>query len=433
MATNMGIPGMNVDPDAAAMSAEAQHARRMADVMRMQSLQPIQSIGASPLSQISPFQGLAQILGAHVANKYDQKATDAQTQMVQAMQAHTEQGLAKYREDLANNPAMANINAASSSNPVIRAIGIARMKKDMGPVDFAKHATDASVIASNGNPVGMAAKDTLRAIQPGSLLLDDQGQLRTPTAQPGAAPELVTIKGNLIHKTPTGLDPVLKAPIINTTNTITNAAQKAGLSSYFTNAAKQVDELGGKAHNSTQMLRTLNEMSAMDANGINSNLTAPVATFMSNLAQAVGVPMTQESINKLANTESYKAASTDLWQRMVANVGGNRGITEKESMLVMKALPLAEHSPESRKLIVDTLSRAANRQINDYHTADAAFAKAAQSDDPTIFSNTMKDVYTPNVTDIKVPDSARINQQNTTPAIPGKVMTADEYLKQFGK
>jgi len=431
MASNNMIPmGMNIDPTAATMNAEVAHNQRLADVMRLHSLQPIQNIGTSPLSQVSPFQALAQVLGAHVANKYDDKAKDAQSAMVQAMQAHTEQGLNQYMEDYKKDPAMAMVNGLKSPSPVVRAFVMQAQKGQVTPRDLAKHATDASVIASNGNPAGFAAKDNLKAIQPGSLLMDDQGQLRTPTTQPGAAPEIVNINGNLFHKTPTGLDPVLKAPQI--TNNLTNAPQRAGLGSYFTNAAKQVDELGGKAHNSTQMLRTLNELSATDANGINSNLTAPVATFMGNLAQAVGVPMSQEGINKLANTESYKAASTDLWQRMVANVGGNRGITEKESMLVMKALPLAEHSPEARKLIVDTLSRAASRQINDYHTANDAFAKAVQSDDPTIFSNTMKDVYTPNVTDIKVPDNARINQQSNIPQ-PGKVMTADEYLKQFGK
>jgi hypothetical protein len=45
----MNITG-KVDPMVSAMNTDIMHNQRMADVMRMQAMQPIQNIGASPLS-----------------------------------------------------------------------------------------------------------------------------------------------------------------------------------------------------------------------------------------------------------------------------------------------------------------------------------------------------------------------------------------------
>ena len=57
--------------------------------------------------------------------------------------------------------------------------------------------------------------------------------------------------------------------------------------------------------------------------GIFSNVTSGPSTFVANLAQAFGMPISDEMAKKLGSTESYNAAATDLWQTLVSKYGGN--------------------------------------------------------------------------------------------------------------
>ena len=402
----MGIPGMNVDPMAAGMSADAQHARRMADVMRMQALQPIQNIGASPLSQVSPFQGLAQVLGAHVANKYDQKATDAQTQMVQAMQAHTEQGLAKYKEDLATDPTQANINALQSPSPVVRAMATARMKKDMGPVDFAKHATDASVIASNGNPVGMAAKDNLKAIQPGSLLLDEQGQLRTPTAQPGAAPSVTRIDGDLYHQTPTGLDLINKAP----RNTVTVNNNTPQGETEFEKAfgrkegARLSDDLQQRPGKIEGISAAQDSLKLLD-DGIHTGIFADIKK---NLEKGYGAVASKEP-EKAARTEQFIANVGNLVIPRLKDFGGSDTVEEmKYLQQVMGGNITLE--PKALRNILTSVEKKLKARVQEVDRTTEAYRGRGKTL-PTIDTGV---------------------QQPTIPEAAPKILSPEDYLKQFG-
>lgn len=162
MATNMMVDPMN-----AAMKADVQHNQRMADVMRMNTLQPIQNIGASPLSQVSPFQALAQVMSGYAANKYDDRTKESQAKMVQAMQAHTEQGLQQYMQEYEKDPRMAVMNLMKNPSPVAQAIASQELKGLITPKTMAAHATDASVIGSGGNAQGFAAKNKLTTVEPG--------------------------------------------------------------------------------------------------------------------------------------------------------------------------------------------------------------------------------------------------------------------------
>ena len=209
------------DPMAPMSTAVSQN-QRMADVMRMQSLQPIQSVGASPLSRISPFQGLAQVLGAHVGNKYQDKANETQSAMVQAMQEHTNQGLEQYMAEYREDPRGAGMKLFSSPSPVLQAMAAQELKGLMTPKTMAAHATDASVIGSNCNAAQFQAKRDLKTVEPGKPLMDEQGQIVVPTIQPGAGQTLETINGDLYGRTPTGVDQINKAPRVTTNTTVNN-------------------------------------------------------------------------------------------------------------------------------------------------------------------------------------------------------------------
>ena len=173
-----------------------------------------------------------------------------------------------------------------------------------------------------------------------------------------------------------------------------NQAQKAGLSEYFKNAAGQVDAMGKVAESSQGLLASLGTLRELHNAGINSNITSGAATTLANLAQAAGIKVDPA---QLANTETYNSLITDLWQRNVAQFGGNRGVTKDEAEEIKKLTPLAATSPRAREQLFAIHEKAAQRNIQRYQEANASFAKAAAADDPRLFQIPMdvQGVYTP--------------------------------------
>lgn len=397
----------NVDPTAAAMNADYQHNQRMADIMRMQALQPIQNVGASPLSRLSPFQALANVLQAHVANKYSDLAHEKQADMLKAMQAHTEQGLAKYKQDMLENPAMANINALESPSPVVRALGIARAKKDMGAVDLAKYATPASIIGSNGNPSQFAARDPLKAIQPGSLLMDEQGQLRAPTAQPGAAPVVTQLNGDLYHQTPTGLDLINKAPRITTT--VNNNTPQGETEFEKTLGRKEAtrlsDDLQQRPGKLEGMQAAQDSLKLLDQ-GIHTGIFADISK---NLEKGYGAVSKMEP-EKAARTEQFIANVGNLVIPRLKDFGGSDTVEE------MKYL---------QQVMGGNIKLEASSLRNILNSVEKKLRARVHETDKTIEAYKSRGKTLPTI-------DAQIQQP--VPSQPNsRVMSPEEYLNQFGK
>jgi len=417
---------MNVGPyDSQLM--EMQHGQRLADMLRMNAMQPIQSVSSSPLASISPLQVIAQALMGYSANRAGDKHIEDMRNLSQMMQGDTNAGLEQFQKEYAVDPMQAVTNAMAARSPVIQALGKAALKGVAQPKDLMKAATNESILASGGNPIGYKPKLELKTVEPGKPLLDQGGNIVNPASvQPGAAPNYQTINGDLYGVTQTGMDQINKAPRVNT-NVSINTPQNHGLKEYFGNANKSLEDLKGKATGAVNTLRALNELKSMEDSGIFSNVTSGPSTFVANLAQAFGMPISDEMAKKLGSTESYNAAATDLWQTLVSKYGGNRGVTKEESEQIKKILPLASNSPEARKFIIDTLSRAANRQINDFSTANQAFAEAVQNNDISKLAPIMERVMVPNQTDTRVPAEAPINQSPT-----GQIPKFEDLIKQRG-
>ena len=417
---------MNVGPyDSQLM--EMQHGQRLADMLRMNAMQPIQSVSNSPLASISPLQVMAQALMGYSANRAGNKHMEDMRNLSQMMQGDTNAGLEQFQKEYAVDPMQAVTNAMAARSPVIQALGKAALKGVAQPKDLMKAATNESILASGGNPIGYKPKLELKTIEPGKPLMGQDGSLVNPTSvQPGAAPNYQTINGDLYGVTQTGMDQINKAPRVNT-NVSINTPQNHGLKEYFGNANKSLEDLKGKATGAVNTLRALNELKSMEDSGIFSNVTSGPSTFVANLAQAFGMPISDEMAKKLGSTESYNAAATDLWQTLVSKYGGNRGVTKEEAEQIKKILPLASNSPEARRFIVDTLSRAANRQINDFSTANQAFAEAVQNNDISKLAPIMERVMVPNQTDTRVPAEAPINQPPT-----GQIPKFEDLIKQRG-
>ncbi len=417
---------MNIGPYDQQMMG-LQHGQRLADMLRMNAMQPIQSVSNSPLAAISPLQVMAQALMGHSANRAYEQNMEGQRQLAQIMEGDTQEGLNKFSEEYGVNPQQAVFNAMASRSSRIIGLGKEAMKGVIQPKQLMDAATNESILASGGNPLGFKPKLELKTVEPGKPLLDQGGNLVNPASvQPGAAPNYQTINGDLYGVTQTGMDQINKAPRVSTSVSV-NTPQNHGLKEYFGNANKSLEDLKGRAVGAVNTLRALNELKSMEESGIFSNVTSSPSAFATNLAQAFNMPISEEMAKKLGSTESYNAAVTDLWQTLVSKYGGNRGVTKEESEQIKKILPLASNSPEGRKFIVDTLSRAANRQINDFSTANQAFAEAVQNNDVSKLAPIMERVMVPNQTDTRVPTEAPINQ----PPI-GQVPKFEDLIKQRG-
>lgn len=269
----------------------------------------------------------------------------------------------------------------------------------------------------------------LKPLAPGEVTIDQFGNIRSPSmpAGPNGAPasgqgyETVNIGGDLYQKTATGLKKLDNAPKINlAVHTPVQFGQKAGAETYFQTAAKKVDALGQAASTASDIKQTIADMQALDAKGVFSNVTSGPVTFLSNLGQALGVKV---DTSKLSNTEAYRALSTDLWQKFVAKMGGNRGVTAEEAAQIKQMVPLAAQSPQARAQLYHIMNGIADRQIAQYHNADKAFAAAAAAGDPRVFQQGFGDVYTP---EPQAPATVVPSSNSTTP------MSLDDYLKKHG-
>ena len=76
---------MNIGPYDQQMM-QLQHGQRLADMLRLNAMQPIQSVSNSPLAAISPLQVMAQALMGHSANMAGQKSIEDMRNLSQMME-----------------------------------------------------------------------------------------------------------------------------------------------------------------------------------------------------------------------------------------------------------------------------------------------------------------------------------------------------------
>jgi len=220
---------MNIGPYDQQMM-QLQHGQRLADMLRMNAMQPIQSVSNSPLASISPLQVMAQALMGHSANRAGDKHIEDMRNLSQMMEGDKQAGLAQFNDEYAKDPNKAIFNLMAARSPVLQAMGKTLSKGLVTPKDLSKSATHESILASGGNPAGFSPIIPLETIEPGKPLMNKQtGAVVNPTSvQPGATPNYQTINGDLYGVTQTGMDQINKNPRIINNNSI-NTAQNHGL------------------------------------------------------------------------------------------------------------------------------------------------------------------------------------------------------------
>ncbi len=185
------------------------------------------------------------------------------------------------------------------------------------------------------------------------------------------------------------------APKVVTHTTVNQTGPKAGAQEYFKQAAKTVDELGDRARAAQDVSTGVALLANRDAQGVFSNVTSGAASFMTNLAQVAGVDVPPDQLAKLGNTEVYNALSIEMWQNLVAKFGGNRGVTKEEAEQIKQILPQTRSSPQARQELYRILEHLAQKQISRFRVSNAAFVKALNSDDPTIWGQHISETLLP--------------------------------------
>ena len=409
---------------------QLQHGQRLADMLRMNAMQPIQSVSNSPLAAISPLQVMAQALMGHSANMAGQKSIEDMRNLSQMMEGDKQAGLAQFKEEYEADPNTAIFNLMAARSPVLQAMGKTLSKGLVQPKDLIKSATNESILASRGNPAGLAPKLELKTVEPGKPLLDQGGNLVNPTSvQPGAAPSYQTINGDLYGVTQTGMDQINKAPRTNVSNTVVNGPQRQGLDEVFKKGAQLTFDLGEQARGAVESLHSLDNLANLDRQGIFSNLTSRPSEFIANVAQSLGAPLPAEVIDKLGNTTAYNSEIINVWQKYIAQIGTNKGLTKEEAMDIKDSLPKAAHSPEARAKIIELMRRAAMRVIENHRNAVNAYSQSYQSQDPSSILRVMGEMQVPGAA--TAPTETTGNPIGTQTA-PAQVPTFEDLIKQRG-
>lgn len=289
------------------------------------------------------------------------------------------------------------IQAIASGSPRLQPFVKAELehvnKNMLGPVDLKDKATLSSIQQNPQDFSKWAAKPDVQSADGQFFAIGDDGKPVHVGGQQYAEP--FQLAGDLYQNAQYGgkifkLDNAPKVTVGG--QQVINAGQKAGMEAYWKNAANTVDALGQAAQSAQNNLNSLAELENLHKQGVFSNATSGIQTFAWNLAQAFDLPI---DTKKLANTETYNAGITDLWQGLVAKYGGNRGVTKEEAEEIKKMLPLAASSPQAREQIFSVLKNVASRQINQYHSANRRFAKAVKMDDPEMFAEEFGNIYNP--------------------------------------
>lgn len=381
----------------------------IADAMQMSSLKPME-LPQQPGVKASWTQALAKLMEGYVAGKSAEAVKTDRTTLADRYAKDTSDAFSQFEatSQLPDGGRKAVLDALASRNPAIRqyAMQVAAKQQEgrLTPKDLSAHATSDSVLKDPTNPASWTPKRKLDQATPGNVLYDEGGAVANltqpagtaPVGQPGlpSGPGWGTrkLEGDLYQEAGTGLKKLDNAPKTNVTVAPVIAGQKAGLEKYWSKAAEHVDALGQVAGQASALKQSVAELRQLDANGIFSNATSGPATLLTNIGQLVGVKV---DAAKLANTETYNAVTTDLWQGLVSKFGGNRGVTKEEAVEIKKMLPLAASSPQARQQLFTILDNISTRQITQYTNANKSFAKAVKMDDPEVFAAEIGDVYKP--------------------------------------
>lgn len=128
-------------------------------------------------------------------------------------------------------------------------------------------------------------------------------------------------------------------------------------------SAAKIDKIGEAAAAATSIQTAVNRMRELDKAGVFSNTPSGAVSFIVNTAQAAGVPISQEKLDKLGRTETFRSMSTQLWVDIIGGMErGQAGVTKTEADEIRRITPILQQSPQARQRIYEILDTAAERK-----------------------------------------------------------------------
>lgn len=316
---------MNIGPYDQQMM-QLQHGQRLADMLRMNAMQPIQSVSNSPLASISPLQVMAQALMGHSANMAGQKSIEDMRNLSQMMEGDKQEGLAQFNEEYGADPNTAIFNLMAARSPVLQAMGKTLSKGIVQPKDLIKAATNESILASRGNPAGLAPKLELKTVEPGKPLMDQGGNLVNPASvQPGAAPSYQKVDGDLYGVTATGMDQINKAPRVSVSANLNMPAGETEFEKTFgrKEASRLSDDIAQRSGKLEGLKAAQAGLELLDQ-GIHTGILADI---QKNLEKGYGAIAAKEP-EKAARTEQFVAHIGNLVIPRLKDFGGSDTVEE---------------------------------------------------------------------------------------------------------
>lgn len=198
----------------------------------------------------------------------------------------------------------------------------------------------------------------------------------------GVARQYTAPNGTIFNaNTQTGyLDAADKAPKMGVN--VSQVGPKAGMQEYFKGEAEALNKERVALQESKAAMGTLDAMEKLDNAGMFNGFGANQIGATVKLGQQLGLNFDP---NKLANMEGYRAAQTELWQKLISKMGGNRGVTKEEAEEIKQILPQVSDSPQGRARIVQIIRGAHQRSAQQHLQLSKMFGQAIKSEDPSAY------------------------------------------------
>ncbi|UOF77837.1 hypothetical protein [Bacteriophage sp.] len=296
--------------------------------------------------------------------------------------------------EVAPNPQEAVVRAMASQYPEMQNMGRAGMqglmKQAQSPLEiiekFKDIASPQSLVEALNNrdprllkpklTTGSAGDQIFDLYNPGKPIVDGRMTYKRPELRAGSDGRMDLYQeedrpGGKVTK----LD---NSPKVQVSSNPIIQGENAGIKAWATKAMDVVDELHQQARGSVKLLGTLNQLEKNDKDGTFMGPAANAATFLGSLAQSMGLPVDRE---KLANSQTFDAASISAWQDMIKAAGGNRGVVKEEAARIAQMVPQLSQTPEGRKQITAFLRQAAEQSVQDAKDSATQYSDAIMSGD----------------------------------------------------
>ena len=297
----------------------------------------------------------------------------------EAMGPPTEEGGMGVTGAVPADPQAAILGAMTSRHPEMQKIGQSQLATLLGPKTPEHFGNPVTERGSNGDLISVQYGNLgNRRVVPGAVPFEKPMAVADRVIDPAkpTAPladystkggETKTVNGDLYQVDSNGIWHKLdNAPKINVAPNISvNTAEDAYLRERGKGVATTAHSVQESARAATGVLRSVAQLRELDKAGTFSNPTAGAATFMSQVGQSLGFPVDSA---KMAGSESYRAEVRNLLIAQMQQLGGAKGLSEKETQLVLEAFPNLDRSPQARATIFNILEGKAKQAQGEYQT-----------------------------------------------------------------